>query len=243
MLVEALAGACGEDNILCDSRISRVMHDGHRIQSIEINGSERFDVNWVVSTLPLTILLRIMDPQPEQAMLDLANSLRFRDVMVAALFLNRDGINDNGSIYFPDPDYPFTRGYEPRNRSPHMAPPGKTSFCIELPCYRSDPLWYASDQEIVDIVIQQLQPTGWIKPEEIIGSKIVRLPNAYPVLELGFEEKIETMMRYLDRFENLRLSGRSGKFVYTHVHDMMRFGIDIIDELNAADGHSTPGSS
>ena len=39
--------------------------------------------------------------------------------------------------------------------------------------------------------------------------------------------------RYLDRFTNLRLTGRSGRFVYGWIHNMMRFGLETVHEIAA----------
>ena len=66
--------------------------------------------------------------------------------------------------------------------------------------------------------------------DKIIDAVVNRMSDAYPILEIGFEEKIEHIFSYLTTFKNLRISGRNGKFLYTHVHDMMKFGKDIIDE-------------
>jgi hypothetical protein len=61
---------------------------------------------------------------------------------------------------------------------------------------------------------------------------VVRLSHAYPVLEVGIEDRVTALLEYLSGFSNLRTIGRNGRFVYTHVHDMLRFGIDVIDELS-----------
>ena len=45
------------------------------------------------------------------------------------------------------------------------------------------------------------------------------------------EAKVAAIHSYLDRFENLRLTGRSGRFVYGWIHDMMRFGLETVDDI------------
>jgi hypothetical protein len=50
----------------------------------------------------------------------------------------------------------------------------------------------------------------------------------------GLEERLEKIGAFLACFENLRISGRSGKFVYAHVHDMLQFGREIIDGYRKA---------
>ena len=65
----------------------------------------------------------------------------------------------------------------------------------------------------------------------LLGTRVERLPNAYPVLEMGIEERVREVQTYLDRFENLYLSGRNGRHAYTHVHDTLRFGMDVAEEI------------
>ena len=57
------------------------------------------------------------------------------------------------------------------------------------------------------------------------------VPFAYPVLECGTDRKARRLRRYLDRFENLHLLGRSAQFTYTHVHDLYAQARRLMDEL------------
>jgi protoporphyrinogen oxidase len=143
-----------------------------------------------------------------------------------AIFLNRERISRNGSIYFPDPAFPFTRVYEPRNRRAEMAPLGQTSLVAEIPCQNGDAPWQADEATLVELVAGHFVRLGWFEPRDIVGSTTYRLPHAYPILELGYEDGVLPALTYLRRFRNLRLAGRNGCFEYTHLHDLMRQGLD-----------------
>ena len=147
------------------------------------------------------------------------------------MFIDRAGITANASIYFPDANYPFTRVYEPRNRSRWMAPSGKTSLVAEIPCNGEDELWKGDPARLQQLVIGPLREIFHLAEPEILDSRVVRIPNAYPVLEIGCEEKSEQLFRYLGRFKNLHLSGRSGLFAYTHLHDLMKLGKDLVEAI------------
>ena len=230
-VAEKMEEFCGPENIRLNHRINRVVHDGRMIRAIGIAGrQQQHHVRQVVSTLPLSLLIRIMDPAPPEEIVQLANSLRYRHVRLVALFLNKPTINGNATIYFPEKSFPFTRIYEPRNRSPFMSPPGKTSLVIEIPCHREDAIWGMANDQLAGLVADRLIDIGWIESHEVLGNWCGQMNYAYPILELGFEEKVSRIFDWLDRFENLSLSGRNGKFAYTHLHDMMRFGKDIIEE-------------
>ena len=230
MIAERLADYGGRENIKLNTRVTKVFHSANKIDAIEVNGKDRIETRDMVNTLPLSIFLTMMEPKLPQDILKIVQDMRFRHVILVAVFINKKNVTPNGSVYFPDPDFPFTRVYEPRNRSIHMAPEGKTSLVAEIPCFGGDALWQKNEIELTRMVKDKLIEVGWVDEEEIIGSRVYRLYNAYPVLALGFEERIEEITLYLDRFSNLEFSGRGGKFVYAWLHDMMQFGKDIIEE-------------
>jgi len=59
------------------------------------------------------------------------------------------------------------------------------------------------------------------------------LTNAYPILDTRCASAVERIHRYLAGFGNLWLVGRSGRFVYGWIHDMLRMGIETVAEISA----------
>jgi protoporphyrinogen oxidase len=229
-ITEKLGEFCGEENILRNSKITKILHNHTRIQAVEVNGKERIDTDEVVSTLPLNLFLQMMEPMPPKEILLLAQRLRYRNVILVALFLNRESVTEAATIYFPDPDFPFTRIYEPKARSIYMSPPGKTSLVAEIPCQQEDNSWSLGDDKLIQIIRSQLIQIGWIREEEIIDASVSRIAYGYPILEIGFEEKVQKIDTFLKGLSNLRVSGRNGKFIYAWVHNMMRSGKEIVEE-------------
>ncbi len=232
-IVEALARVCGDENIRTDSPAQAIRHDGSRITSVTVGGAA-VPVQTVINTIPLPLFLRIMVPAPPEHILAVARSLRFRNIVLVALFLDQERVGSSASLYFPEPEIPFTRAYEPKNRSPRMAPAGQTSLCMEYPCFATGSPWEMTDAEMIGMTEAHLERLGLIRRDKVLDAQVVRMSNAYPVLEAGIENKIATLLDYLHGFSNLRTIGRNGRFVYTHLHDMLRFGIDVIDELSGA---------
>jgi protoporphyrinogen oxidase len=231
MIVERLAEICGQNNIVTNARITKIYHTHSSIQALEINGKARVDVQEVVSSLPLDLFLQMMEPSPVKEVQDLARSLLYRNVILVAFFLNKEFVTKNASLYFPNPFFPFTRVYEPKQRSSKMSPTGKTSLIAEIPCQYGDEIWSKNDNELIELVLSKFLETQLIQENEVIDSLVKRLAHAYPILELGYENKIEKITNFLNGFNNLKLSGRNGKFMYTHLHDMMRFGKELVQDF------------
>ena len=219
---------CGEESIHLHSRITRVFHDGERVTSIEINNDRRHEVSFLVNTLPLPLLARIMEPVLPMSILQSLSTLKFRNVLLVCLLIDKPSISNDATIYFPSSKFIFTRVYEPRNRSAFMSPAGKTSLVAEIPCFSGDDNWNADESTIVKKVISQLISTGLINEREITGHYVHRIMNAYPVLEKNVQEKLAPAQEYFTRFENMHHSGRSGLFAYTHIHDMFTEGKRIV---------------
>jgi protoporphyrinogen oxidase len=219
-IAEATADALGRDRIRTGARITRIAHDGTHIQGVTVNDDEAVDVETVVSTLPLTLVLRLLEPAPPEELRRLGDSIRFRHLRLAVLGLDRPRLTPNASLYFPSAHIPFTRLYEPKNRSPDLAPDDQTVVVLELPCHRDDPAWAQSADALREAARALLVAQGLIDGGDVVAFDHHTVPFAYPILEVGAEEKAERIGAYLDQFENLHRLGRSADFTYTHVHNL-----------------------
>lgn len=230
-IAEGLADSCGRPRIRTLARVTRIHHDGRAIRAVEINGSERVETKQVISTLPVTRLIQSLDPPAPPEIVQSARSLRFRNIILVMFALARERVSPHGSIYFADSRIPFTRMYEPKNRGEDMAPPGCTSLVVEIPCGEEDATWNAEPAVLADRVRNLLIEMKWFRESEILGSRVERIGHAYPVLELDNDVVLRILIDYLERFENLVLSGRNGRFFYSHIHDMIEAGRATIDRI------------
>lgn len=226
-----LADACGQENIQTNQQITKIFHHDQYIHKIEINHQELIEVKHLLNTLPLNIFLNSLDPAPPQAILDLIQQIRFRNIVLIVFMIDKPSINNNASMYFPNADYPFTRIYEPKNRSAKMAPQHQTTLAVEIPCQHQDTWWNMDNESLLTTIKEDVLGLGFFTEEELLGTVIKRLPFAYPILELGFEEKVQEILAYLNTFKNLHTNGRNGVFQYSHIHDMFLSGKATIDAI------------
>ena len=68
---------------------------------------------------------------------------------------------------------------------------------------------------------------------------VVRIPAAYPLFEVGYQERSRILCDYLERFENLQLAGRGGLFRYYNMDQAIASGLAAADELLARDTQMT----
>ncbi len=212
--------------------VTRLFHRKGRITAVEVAGSrQRQPVREVISTLPITHVVKMLDPAPEAAILAAVGALRFRHVVLLALFLDVDQVSNHGSLYFPDKRIPFTRTFEPKNRSAAMAPVGKSSLVLEIPCQRHDPLWTTTTEELTATMLAHLEELRLVRAGTVIGAASHRMLQAYPILDLASTPALATLRHYLGGFANLHLFGRNGTFTYLHLHDLFRQAGELADQL------------
>lgn len=230
MIADKLGEFIGEGHIKLNHRVSRIIHRDGKIARLVLNDDIDVHTNTVINTLPLTLTTRILAPPPPPEIRALADRIKYRHLVVCVFCLERAAFSPNASLYFPDALFPFTRLYEPKNRSRHMAPEGQTAIVLELPCYRDDAVWTLTTEALKTEVwkaLRHVEPT--LSTNEIIDYRAYRLPFAYPVLEVGFEENVAQLVAYFEKFENLYLTGRSSLFRYLHIHDMFKAGRELVE--------------
>ncbi|MEM1041609.1 MAG: FAD-dependent oxidoreductase [Bacteroidota bacterium] len=219
MLVDALADAIGAERLHTAAPVQRVAHNGRRIQTVTVGDRSPQRAGAVVSTVPLPRFLALLDPAPPPDVLAAAEALRYRHLRLAVVRLAQSSVSPFASLYFPEPHVPFTRLYEPKNRSAALAPPDRTAAVLEVPCQSEDAWWTMPDVEFAREVVAALQATP-VETGPVLGVDSVRLAHAYPVLAAGSSAHAERLLAYAARFENLTLAGRTGTFRYLHTHDL-----------------------
>ena len=231
-IADALVRTLPSESIRTGFEVAAVECDGGVLKRIRSSGGQTIDVRGrVVSTLPLPFLVNLLGdalPDPARAA---ASRLRFRHVRLLFLRLKSASISGHASIYIPDPTLCISRIYEPRNRSAAMAPDGETSFVVEAPCFRGDPVERLSVDEFTQRVVSELAGLGLLNPRDVIDSRHHFIANAYPVYANDYARDVSVIREALARIVNLETLGRAGRFVYSHLHDQLRFGKDSVRNL------------
>ena len=213
------------------SPVQRVMHDGRTITSVlagPVGDLTEVVADHYVSTIPLTALAGMMDPAPPQQVLEAASSLGYRDLVIAAVVVDKPVVTELSWLYIPDEDFPFGRIHEPKLWSSDMAPPEKTLLVVEFFCFKGDSLWNSSDEQIMEHSREGLQKLGFLEPEEVSKGWVLRIPGAYPLFEIGYEAHARVLMDYFSAFENLVIAGRSGKFAYLNMDHAIASGMEAV---------------
>jgi protoporphyrinogen oxidase len=224
--------------VLCNARVTRVRHEGGLVREVLVQtatGERAFAADAVVSTIPLPALARLLEPAPTPQTLQAAGALGFRDLLLVAVAADRPFITDQTWIYLPDRSIPFGRIHEPKNWSRAMAPPERSLVVAEYFCFRGDAIWEATDEHLCDLTAAGLERLGYLKRGEIVGARVVRVPAAYPLFEVGYERHAAAVRDGIAGIDGLHVAGRSGCFAYQNMDHAIRSGIDTARALLAGE--------
>ena len=210
--------------------VEKIVLDGNRVKGIQVrteNGSEFIEGDNFISSIPFTVLVKIMDPAAPQDVMDAADSLTFRDIITVNLMIKKPQVTHDTWLYVHDRNILFGRFHEPKNWSPSMVPSDDyTSLVIEYFCTKGDHIWNMSDEQLVNQSVKHLvDDLGFVTPDEVIGGFTLRATKAYPVYDLDYQEPLLKMKNYIQSIENLQYIGRGGSFRYNNTDHSIETGM------------------
>jgi protoporphyrinogen oxidase len=219
-----------------DSLVTRLVHRAGRIEQVTVRhagASASCRAREVISSLPLPVLVRSLWPAAPPLVLEAAARLRYRDLLLVAVRIARERVTDQTWIYIPGIEHAFGRVHEPKNWSREMGTAGETLLVTEHFCCRTDSAWQAADDALIERAIGGLAALGLIRRSDVLDGLVVRVPCAYPLLEVGYAESCRVIADYLAGFANLHAVGRTGAFRYFNMDHAIESGLDAADAVLA----------
>jgi len=214
-----------KNEVLTSDEPISVETENNLIKKVLLKSGKSLDIDTLVTSIPITRFLEILDPQPPKEVIDAVKNLKYRSQVYLFITLNRPSVTKDQWIYFPDADIPFGRVSEMKNFSKLMAPEDKTSLFIEFFCWKDDEIWNSSKEELLQLVIPFFERLEFFTKEEIIDTYHIKKDFVYPVYDLGYEENLGIIKDYLNSFHNLIYIGRPGRFKYTNQDHSLEMGI------------------
>ena len=193
--------------------------------------TREFEADFVASTIPLTLLSRFVTPAPPQEVVDAANAMCFRSMILVYLQLPVEKFTEFDAHYFPSADIEITRLSEPKNYAALAEPRGSTTICAELPCSQEDPWWSMSDEPLADMVADALSRAEIPLPVAPSAVLTRRLTHAYPIYLTGYEQHFGTLDSWASSLDGLVSYGRQGLFAHDNTHHALAMAYGVADCL------------
>jgi protoporphyrinogen oxidase len=207
------------------SRVSRLHLESSR-------GPESIAVGEMMSTMPLPALVRLLRRDLPAEVERAADALGFRALTFVNLMLARTDFSQNTWMYVASGALTTSRIQEPKRRSRWMAPEGRTSLMLEVPCDVGDRTWTAGVEELRARGVSELAALGF-RVDDVLDAFCVRVSHGYPVYHLRYGADRRVLLDEVSRFVNVRTAGRQGLFRYVFMDAAMKMGIVAAEQMLA----------
>ncbi len=215
--------------------VQRVQTDGRRVRAVvfAVDGAPAtLPAETVVSTLPLDLLVGLVEPAPPARVQAAAAGLRWRGIRLLQVVLARTRCLDGETYYFPEERYCFGRISEPPQFSPRLrSRPDRTALNIEVICSPGDALWACDEAAFFDRVLHDVGTIGLFDPGDVVAHRSIRVPAVYPVYDLAYREHLTEVLGWADSFENLYTIGRGGMFLHGNTDHSIHLGLRLAAHL------------
>lgn len=230
----------GGARVELEANVTGVIVEGGRVRGVEVGGERVLPAAYVLSTIPVTVLARLVRSDGPAAPPEATRRLQQRAMVLVYMTLAAEQFTEFDAHYFPEEAIRISRLSEPKNYSLTNAP-GRTVLCAELPCSQTDKEWSMSDDELGALVVRDLEHAGLGPVPRVVNVLTRRLPHAYPLYTKGYREALDALDTWIGGIEGLVTFGRQGLFAHDNTHHTMAMAYALVDCLRpdgAFDRHS-----
>lgn len=200
------------------------------IVEVEKGGGRRtLEADYVWSTIPVSLLTRMMQPPPPSEVAEAAGSLEYRSMLLIYLQLPEDRFSEFDAHYFPEAAVSITRMSEPKNYVGGAHPHGRTTLCAELPCSLDGARWSMAQAELGAMVADDLARAGIPLPCSPDAVHVKRLRRAYPIYSAGYERHFSVLDGWVRELPRLLSYGRQGLFAHDNTHHALAMAYAAVD--------------
>ena len=211
--------------------VRRVLHENKKVTGLELANGSTWEYDHVISTMPLTSLIKGLDDTPEQVT-QAADELTFRNTVLVYLNVDSTQLFEDQWIYVHSDDLQVGRITNFRNWIPQLYGKSKTSILsLEYWCNSDDPMWDESDEKLIERAKTEMRATGLIGDAPILDGHVVRVPRCYPVYATGYKKPLSVLSDYVQEFSGLTPIGRYGSFKYNNQDHSILMGLLAADNL------------
>lgn len=241
--VQAKGGELRHRHRVCGLRLENGKVRSVRAHDLASGQDIDLPCDYVISTMPVSDLVRGMGEEVPSGVRDVALNLPYRDFITVGLLVEKIRPNPQSRstrpnhmppdnwVYIQEPDVKVGRLQIFNNWSPGMvANPSQIWMGLEYFCNEGDALWTMCDEDLQQLAREEMARMNLIDPADVHDSIVVRMPKAYPAY-FGTYAQFDLVRGFLDRIENLFPVGRNGMHRYNNQdHSMLtaRLAVDNI---------------
>jgi protoporphyrinogen oxidase len=225
--------------VIMEAPVEKIRHAGGRATGVAYRKNGELveaPADHVVSSMPLSQLVRALDPLPPAEVVAAADGLGYRDFLTIALVVPEEaGFPDNW-IYVHAPEVRLGRIQNFGAWSPYMVKDGRTCLGLEYFVFEGDDLWTMADDDLIALGTQELATLGLVQPDAVQQGYVVRIPKAYPMYDDTYRANVDIIRDWLAaNAPNVHPVGRNGMHKYNNQDHSMFTAMLTVENIFGAD--------
>jgi protoporphyrinogen oxidase len=204
-----------------------------RAQRIDFADGTSTDYDHLVTTMPLTELVKIIVDCPDR-LLEAAGDLKSTSGLFVGIGVAEPCPSTKCWMYFPGSDSPFYRVTYLSNYSPQMTPgPGHFSLLAEVSVSEHKP---EDPATVIERTIDGMVACRLLTPAQatskIVSRELMHVPYSYPVPTLGRDSALGVIQPWLSE-RSIYSRGRFGAWRYEigNTDHSVMMGVEVVDHL------------
>ena len=105
------------------------------------------------------------------------------------------------------------------------------SIGMEYFCFEGDDLWNMADDDLVEMATGRSRSSTWREAAKVKFGFVVRVHKAYPIYDVEYAERVETIRAWLETIANLIQVGRNGLHRYNNSDHSMLTAMRAVDNI------------
>jgi len=206
--------------VIMNTRVVGIRHEDGRAVSVVAEsegGRTEYPADHVISSMPISKLLKAMEPAPPPAVVKAADDLGYRDFLTVALVVPEEYSFPDNWIYVHSPDVQVGRIQNFGSWSPYLVKEGRTCLGLEFFVFEGDETWSRADEDLIEQGKRELGILGLVDPAKVEAGYVVRMPKAYPFYDEHYKANVARIVEWLDEAaHNVNPVGRNGMHRYNN---------------------------
>jgi UDP-galactopyranose mutase len=218
------------------TRVTAISPSTH---TITLDDGRQVAYVYLISTMPLPVLIQLMGDEAPPAIQAAAAQLRYVSVRCVNLGVGRENITEKHWVYYPE-DTIFHRIFVQGNASPYCNPPGGFGLTCEITYSPYKPL-PCDGRALIARCLEDCCRVGMLQPEDQLWTaNQVDIPYAYVVYDHTRAANVTTIRNWL-AYRNILLSGRYSEWEYYNSDHAFLAGKKVAEHVRTLMGQqSTP---
>ncbi|HEX8771245.1 MAG TPA: NAD(P)/FAD-dependent oxidoreductase [Acidimicrobiales bacterium] len=208
-------------SVIMNTRVVGIRHQDGRAVAVTADAADgtrsEYPCDHVISSMPISQLLKAMDPPAADAAIKAADDLRYRDFLTVALVVPEEYSFPDNWIYIHSKEVQVGRIQNFGSWSPYLVKEGRTCLGLEFFVFEGDETWNRPDEELVAQGKRELQILNLVDPSKVEAGYVVRMPKAYPFYDEHYKANVARIVEWLDDCApNVHPVGRNGMHRYNN---------------------------